>query len=487
MSTDQAEAPAALPDTPAGRTLAFFLERYNRGDLPAVEAWIARHYADPQAYPGPDDDRMVWNAMDYSNALVAGLRFDPSCGLSQHRLERSRPDEIGLLARAGLAGEWVYLKVRVALEPPHHLIEFRARPALAPPDAQPSAPLSDEAIAADLAMFVERLAAADIFSGAVLVARDGHPFFSRVYGLASREFQVPNALDTKFNIGSLNKMFTATAIAQLAEQGRLSYQDTVASHLPDFPPELAGRITIHHLLTHLSGIGSYWNARFECERPRIRTVQDFMSLFVDEPLAFEPGQHWRYSNGGFIVLGAIIESITGQSYYDYVREQVYQPAGMVHTDAYEVDRPVPNLAVGYTHIDPEGRRELGPHRSNLFMHVVKGGPGGGGFSTVEDLLRFGQALNSGVLLGPHSVDALLRGKANVRGPEIRYGYGFFERHINGQRVVGHSGNFPGIGAQFDLFLDSGYTVAVLSNCDPCASQVITDRLRNLLTRGKQYR
>mgnify|MGYP000131031400 CR=1 FL=1 len=472
---------ATLPDTPAARRLQMFLDAYNRGDLDSVTEFITSYYTDPLVERGPDSDRAVWNAMDYTNALWHALRTDPSCGLAVHRVERSAPHDIRVLAQCGLAGEWVYIRVRLAPQEPERMIEFRVRPALRPPDlATPQPPTAD--LIGAFAAFVERLVAADVFSGAVLVAKDGQPIFERAYGLATQEFEVPNRIDTKFNIGSLNKMFTAVIIAQLAQEGHLRFGDVISQHLAEYPPQIGGKVTIHHLLAHLSGIGSYWNERFECERPRIRTVSDFLALFQDDPLNFEPGTRWQYSNGGYIILGAIIEHVTGMSYYDVVRERIYRAAGMENTDAYEMDMPVRNLAYGYTHVGPDGWLELAPRRNNLFLHVVKGGPGGGGFSTVEDLLRFDRALREHILLDRAHTEAVLEGKVAVRGPGLRYSYGFFDRRINGQRVVGHSGNFPGIGAQFDMYLDTGYTVVILSNYDPCAAQIIVDQMRDLLTR-----
>lgn len=476
----------SLPDTPAGRVLQQFLGLYNQGDVSSVRSWVADHYADPHADQGPQDDRAVWNSMDYTTCLVKSIEFEPSAGLHLHSIEQSQPHEIGVLVQSGLAGEWLYLKAKVAAEPPHRLIEFRTRPALMPPARGDSTSLNDESLVDNLDTFIGRLADADIFSGTVLVARGGEPIYRRAFGLASREFGVPNRIDTLFNIGSLNKMFTSVAVARLVEQGVLAYEDTVSRYVPEYS-HAAETITLHHLLAHLSGVGSYWNEQFESNRVHVRTVQDFLSLFMHEPLAFKPGERWLYSNGGYVLLGAIIERVTGQSYYDVVRELIYRPAGMLHTDAYEVDRPIQNLAVGYTHVNHAGLRELGPHRNNLFMHVIKGGPGGGGFSTVEDLLRFDHALRRHKLLNPALTGLILSGKVELRGSDLQYAYGFFDRQINGRRIVGHSGNFPGIGAQFDMFMESNWTAAILSNVDPAASQIVADHLRDMLTRRVEHR
>jgi CubicO group peptidase (beta-lactamase class C family) len=472
-----------IPDTPAGLILASFFAAYNRGDQEWVRNFISTHYADPNADHGPDEDILVWNSLDYTTFLVMGLEHDPACGLHLHSIEVSQPDQVAVLAQCGLAGEWVYIKAKVTADPPHHLIQFRTRPALRLPISSVSGMLTDAGLALKLDTFIGRLHDAGIFAGTICVARNEHPVYERAFGLASREFEVSNRIDTKFNIGSLNKMFTAVAIAQLVEQGKLTYSDTLAQHLPEYSNPAANQITIHHMLTHLSGIGSYWNEAFKRDRAHIRSVSDFMRLFIHEPLVNSPGKRWYYSNGGYVVLGAIIERITGTDYYDYVRREVFEPSGMHNTDAYEVDKPVPNLAVGYTHIAYDGRRELGNVHNNFFMHVVKGGPGGGGFSTVQDLVGFGAALRANTLIQSQSMKWLTRGKVNLRGNELRYAYGFNDRRINGQHIVGHHGNFPGIGAQFDFYLDSGTTVTILSNTDPSAAQIIIDYLRNVLTQA----
>jgi CubicO group peptidase (beta-lactamase class C family) len=344
--------------------------------------------------------------------------------------------------------------------------------------------MSEADIIEGLATFLEQLVADDQFSGVVLVARNGMPLFKQAYGLASKVFNVPNRIDTKFNLASMNKMFTGVAIAQLAEQGGLSFSDSIGKYLPEYPKAIAEKVTIHHLLTHTSGIGSYWNDRFDATWATLRTVQDFLSLFIDDPLAFEPGEKWQYSNAGYVVLGAIIEQVSGQSYFDYVKEHIYRPAKMDNTDAYEMDRPPLNIAIGYTRTGLEREPELRSRRNNLFLHVVKGGPAGGGFSTVEDLLNFSIALQEHRLLTEEYTNIVLTGKVNLPEPQkipTSYAYGFFDETINGHRVVGHAGGAPGINCRFQIYMDLGYTVVVLSNYDPPAGTQVTDWLGDRLT------
>jgi D-alanyl-D-alanine carboxypeptidase len=357
---------------------------------------------------------------------------------------------------------------------------LHARPVGAQQESGPtSRKMSDAQVIKDLKSYVDGLAAEDKFSGAVLVAKDGVPVFEKAYGLASKAFNVPNRLDTKFNLGSLNKMFTAVAVAQLAEQGRLRLTDPVIKHLPDYPNKLVARqVTIRHLLTHTSGMGDYFNEKYNStSKDRFKKIQDYFPLFVDDPLSFEPGRSFQYSNAGYIVLGAIVEKVSGQSYYDYVREHIYKPAGMVNTDAYELDRDTPNLAVGYT---VEGAAPPG-RKNNLFLHVCKGSPAGGGFSTVEDLLKFATALSRHKLLSHEYTEIIFSGKLRPGDPELGYAYGFENDRSSGTRIVGHHGGYLGINSQLDIYLDLGYTVAVMSNYDPPAATRIAERLRRRFT------
>ena len=328
-------------------------------------------------------------------------------------------------------------------------------------------PRTTNEIVAELKAHVERLAQADSFSGAVLIAQNGKTLWSAAYGEADKNFGVPNKIDTKFNLGSMNKMFTAVAVAQLVERGVLSFDDPVSKWLPGaLSGEAGDKVRIKHLLTHTSGLGSYFTDEWAAaSRAKYRTVDDFMSFAKKETLQFEPGTRWSYSNTGMLVAGKVIEAATKQSYFDYVRENIYKPAGMTNTDAYELDFVTPNLAVGY---DRE-MTDKGPRwRNNIFMHVIKGGPAGGGYSTIEDLLRFDVALRSGKLVSKKYLDLLTTPKPEVNSPNYGYGFGIFD----GGKIVGHSGGFPGISANLDIYLTSGYTVAVLSNYGRGAMPVV---------------
>ena len=342
--------------------------------------------------------------------------------------------------------------------------------------------IDDAAVTKELDAFLERAVAADEFSGAVLLARNDQVVFEKAYGLANKDTNTPNKIDTKFNIGSMNKMFTGVAIAQLAERGKLSFNDTVGKLLPDYPNKEVAKVTVHQLLTHTSGMGSYHNEAYFSNLDKMKTVGDLLPLFVNDRLAFEPGTRWQYSNSGYVVLGLIIEKVSGQDYFDYVKQNIFKPAGMVNTDSYEISKSVPNLALGYTRMQfGRGPDPSGPRRQN--SRPAKGSPAGGGYSTVEDMLKFSVALRSNKLLNQKYTELVMKGQVETQGSGAKYGYGFGDKEINGQRIVGHNGGAPGIGANVDIFPTLGYTAVVLTNYDPPAMSAVVTKLREVVSKN----
>lgn len=337
--------------------------------------------------------------------------------------------------------------------------------------------ISEEQFIQMMIKMIRRVDERDVFSGTLLIAKGDEVLLEYACGEASKRFHVPNNIDTKFNLGSMNKMFTATAIAQLVERSLLSYQDPISKYVDEswLPKETTSKITVHHLLTHTSGLGSYFNDTFwNSSRALYRKIDDYKPLVKDEKPAFEPGKRFRYSNTGMFLLGVVIESVTGESYFDYILKNIYEPARMKNSDSYEMDYPVENLAIGYS---PDRKSKYG-WQNNLFKHVIKGGPAGGGFSTVHDLHQFARALQTGKLVSEESLQTLWKDHSGEN-----YGYGFrVEEGPNG-KVVGHGGGFPGINGNLEIYVDKGYVVAVLSNYDNGASPV-AQKISQLLTRVK---
>jgi CubicO group peptidase (beta-lactamase class C family) len=337
------------------------------------------------------------------------------------------------------------------------VIFFRLAPP-APPASVPSEPELLRALEARL----DQATAADSFSGVVLLAKDGKPIFQAARGLADREGKRAVGMQTKFRIGSMNKMFTAVAVLQLRERGKLTLDDTLAQWLPDYPnAELAKSVTLHHLLTHTGGTGDIFGPLYDQHRRELTSHQAYIDLYGQRGLDFTPGERFAYSNYGFVLLGRVIEKASGKSYYDYVREHVYTPARMTATGSEPESERIAERSVGYRR-GPDGLKP------NVDFLPPRGMSAGGGYSTAEDLLRFADALAKHTLLSAESTQLLMTGKVRM-DPRGMYAYGFSERNYDGIHTFGHGGGAPGMNGVLAILPGSGHVVVVLANLDPPAA------------------
>jgi len=308
----------------------------------------------------------------------------------------------------------------------------------------------------------------DEFSGVYLVARGNHVISEAACGEASKRYHVANTMETIFNVASVGKMFTAVAIGQLADAGRLSYADPVSKYVDAswLSPEVAKKITVGQLLSHTSGLGNIFTDKFingpYMQMAAMRNLADYKPFTRDATLEFAPGSNYLYSNMGMYFLGVIIEKVSGQDYFDYVRQHVFLATGMNSTDNYIRDEGTENLATGY--ISP--RSAAASRKENTVLIPVRGGPYGIGYSSAHDLLRFADALQAGKLLKPATRQLFWQDQSAGRADKGSYGYGFELRSGKLGKVAGHSGQFPGISSNLEMYLDAGYTVVVLSNYDP---------------------
>lgn len=440
-------AQVQLSDTPAAHQLSGWLAAFNSGDKTTYLTFLQKNYP---VRAGEIDQAM-------------GFR-DQTGGFDLKKAGECDAAKCSALLQERNSEQFVRIVVEVDPAEPHAIksIELRAIPR---PAEFPMARMREAEALKVFRAYLDQAAAADRFSGAVLVAKDGKPVFTAAYGMADREKKIPNALSTKFRIGSMNKMFTATAVLQLVQAGKINLTDSLGKYLPDYPnKDVASKVTIHHLLTHTGGTGDFFGPEFDKHRLELRTLQDYVKLYGERGLAFEPGSRWEYSNYGFLLLGLIIEKAGGQDYYDYVREHIFKPAGMNSTDSLPEDQAVPGRSVGYTKMN--GKREWLPNVDTL---PYRGTSAGGGYSTVEDLLAFANALENHKLLDAKHVELLTTGKvATPMGPKYSYGFGE-EISPDGVRCIGHGGGAPGMNGDLKICPQSGYVIAVLANLDPMAA------------------
>jgi D-alanyl-D-alanine carboxypeptidase len=361
-----------------------------------------------------------------------------------------------------------FARLVLKVEPgePHRILELDVKLIERPAEfALPH--MSDQHLIATLRKRLEDETASDRFAGVVLVAKEGKPIFAQAYGLADRVHNSANTLQTRFSLASMNKMFTAVALMQQVQAGRVALDDPLGKYLTDYPnKELAAKVTIGELLTNTGGTGEIWGPEFDKHRLELYTLQDYIHLYGNRALRFEPGSRWEYSNYGFILIGAVIEKVSGESYYDYVREHVFNPAGMTSTSSGTEDGAIPNRnSVGYT--------KMGATRwiPNTETPTNSGTSAGGGLSTVGDLLRFADALRENKLLDAQHTKLMTTGR--VANPFGFDAYGFGVQTINGNQCFGHNGSSRGVYGDLEMCLNSSYAIVVLANIDPPAAEQVS--------------
>ena len=255
----------------------------------------------------------------------------------------------------------------------------------------------------------------------------------------------------------------------------MKFTDTLGQHLRDYPnKDLAAKVTIHHLLTHTGGTGDIFGPEFRDKRLQLRELKDYVDLYGKRGLEFAPGSRWAYSNYGFLLLGVVVERVSGQSYYDYVREHIFKPAAMTRTDSLPESEDVLGRSIGYTRMGSDGWR---PNTDTLPWRATSAG---GGYSTVEDLARFAQALLTHKLLDAEHTALVTTGKVDTARGGSKYAYGFGDQTADGVRWFGHGGGAPGMNGDLRIFPVSGYVLAVLANLDPPAASRLADFLSERL-------
>jgi D-alanyl-D-alanine carboxypeptidase len=429
-----------FPQTPAGKAAEAYFKAFNAGEE-AMKDYLEKFSARDSLQRMPVSARLD----RYRNILGQLGSLEPQ------KLVESRLDFISVTARAQ-GGRLLRLDFTFESVEPFGLLGIRIE-ALAgrgEEGPRPDPKKDDAELFAAVGDYARKAVEAGDFSGVILIARNGEPVFEEAFGYADRDKKIPNKTDTKFNIGSINKSFTALAVRKLAAEKKLSLDDTIGKFLPSYPnKDAAARVTVRELLEMSSGIGDFFGERYDAaDKEKILTLADYLPLFADRPLAFEPGQGNLYSNGGYIVLGLIIEKVTGLDYYSYIRDNIFKPAGMMDSDWTRKDEAVPNRAVGYV-------REGSTWKTNYDTLPGKGSSAGGGYSTARDLLKYTIALGKG-LYGP-------------AGEEIRGGMGI-------------AGGAPGLNAALEWMPERGVVIVVMANLSPPAAMRIARQIRAWLPR-----
>jgi len=446
------QGPVAFPETAAGRQANAYLQAFNSQDESIMRAFLEKHLAQASLEARPVDERM---------AIYRRLTTDLA-KLTPVKIMKAEEYALIVIAHSS-TDEWVQLVFDIDEEPPHGIAGISIRLLPEPPDLdEPTTPLTEAAMQEELRAYMAGLVDKDGFSGVVLVAKGEKPFFHEAYGMASKEYNVPNLKDTRFSLGSINKFMTEIAVEQLAGKGMLGLDDKIGKYLPDYPNrDAAAQVTIRQLLDMTSGIGDFFGDKFDATpKDRIRDLKDYLPLFAEEPLLFVPGTSSQYSNGGYVVLGLIIEKASGKTYFDYVRDNIYAVAGMNDTEHLEADVPAANVASGYTRKWVENGEAGAYWRNNIYSRPARGSSAGGGYSTAEDLVRLIGAIRSGKIPAPERWRL-----AAAQGGAL-------------------AGGAPGINAFLGTVGDD-YVAVVLSNYDPPAATKVGQRIKNMVGRLTQ--
>ncbi len=422
-------------ESPARQVLDQWIEAVNTGDAAKLTQFWQRYSHDSPAERVENDQRL--GAMTHGFTLEKVIRDDGA--------------SLVVLLKEG-RGTDSELEIDFASTNPPLIRGISGHPVDGPSDLPAKTAANDQELVSMVRSHAVDPTARKPFSGAVLVAHNGRPVLKQAWGMADREKRISNTVDTQFCLGSMNKMFTAVAILQLVQQGKLSLDGTISDYWPDYPNhDLATHVRIRHLLSHMGGTGDIFTPEYEAHRLETKTLADYVKLFGNRTPAFEPGSRMEYSNYGFILLGRLIEIVSGEPYDKYVQQHIFAPAHMMHTESRPEADHVPGRAVGYT----KGANGLRPNTAEL---PWSGTSAGGGYSTVGDLLLFAEALESGKLL-----DRALLVQATTDQTHHGYGFGFYVLPNGG---YGHGGGAPGINGEMHILPAQGYVLVVLANRDP---------------------
>ena len=326
-----------------------------------------------------------------------------------------------------------------------------------------------EDIAKKVDAYMTPLVEQQTFSGSILIARGGKILINKGYGMTNYEHGIPNTGKTKFRIGSVTKQFTAVAIMQLVEKGKVSLKAHISEYLPYFRKDIDSKITVHHLLVHSSGLPNYTDLpNFYAEHSRSAyKVKDFVVQLCSGDLEFEPGSTWKYSNSGYFILGAIIEAVTGQTYEEYLNEHIFGPAGMENSGYDNPETILENRATGYK----TGKNGL-ENAGYLDMSIPYAA--GSLYSTTEDLYKWDRILYTDKILSKKSKELMFT-------PYIAYyGYGWFIAPKNGHTNYSHSGGINGFVCNFARYVDDDACIVVLANREKAQEGYIASALNAIL-------
>jgi D-alanyl-D-alanine carboxypeptidase len=438
------------------------LAALNAGDRPTLEAYAHEHTS-----PEYHDTRAI------ERGLLLHKQYG---GFDLLELKEISPRQVHGWVHAKDSDAVLELALDFDERPPHR-ITFLHIDWGDVPDAYRVAPLPEAAAVDAWRADTKRRAAADKFSGAILLTRSGEVLVREAFGFADRDAGIENTVDTRFRTASTSKMFTAAAVMRLVQDGRVRLDDAIGRVVPALAGKPVANATIAQLLSHQSGAGEFLGPRYEEHERELKVHDDYVRVFGGDALLFPPGEKFAYSNLGYLYLGAAIEHASGKSFYKYLDEAVFKPAGMTNTDTPPPDVDMKGRAFGY--IKPPGTRQWVSAAQYL---DYRADGAGGAWSSIDDMQRFLVALRGNRILDAKHTKLMLGQKAEAwKGHG--YGYGvWIDSYPKSARGVGGIGGEMGSNSEAWILPDSGYEVVVLSNFDPGAAVSVSEFIRARLPR-----
>jgi CubicO group peptidase (beta-lactamase class C family) len=462
-------APAvALPATPVGQLGAELIRHANTDSPAQVRQWAAGVLS-PSI---PEADKA-----DFLANLASAARDSGGIELFDTQTDPGQPGFLAMAVKARRSGQSGLFFLTADPVHPGRLTQAGI------------APMDDPALYADwpkqavsrtemsrlVRGTLDRLVRTADFSGCVTVTDHAETVFDECRGLAERRFAVPIDRQTTFHVGSVGKMFTAVAIAQLVEAGRLSWDSPLAPLVPEYPDQdAAKKITVWQLLHHTAGLGDFMVPEYFARREAFIDPVDYLDLIARQPKVGEPGAQWSYSNAGYVLLGRIIENLSGEDYGQYIQRHVFAPAGMQASGFDRLEEVTPKLAVGYFHDGVFSST----WKTDWAKTQWQGGPAGGGYSNNTDLLRFADALRDGRLVKPATLARMFDDQVPA-GPG-GYAAGFGDRLAHGSPIRGHSGGIEGTTANLQMVWNANAAVALTSNQGPSQNWMLVEKIADLL-------
>jgi CubicO group peptidase (beta-lactamase class C family) len=406
--------------------------------------------------------RQQFGVLEYHHSEIMEAKFG-------ERLSRI----LHVYAKAKGAQTWQDFQFRLEENPPHKIKELAFIAEVAEPISLPNGAITDRYTLDWLNGYLDKLIADNDLAGSVLIAQGDKPIYERAFGFADAKRASKVTTDTRFGMASGSKMFTALAVAQLVEKGQLRYNDPLSQYFPDFPnAAFAKKATIHHLLSHTSGVKEYWTEEYEKNWKTILDTKQMLPWVYKAGTAFEPGTQFQYSNSNFILAGLIVEKVSGMDYYEYVRQHITAPLGMKQTDFYLRGGSAANLA------EPLKRDARGWELVEL---GARGTSAGGSYSTPREMLKFARGLAGGKLVSKETLTLLTTTKTRAVNAMMDYGYGFEIGNEGRVYSFGHGGIARGTNFEFRYFPAEDLTFIAFNNQNNGAYDDLRKNIVKLIT------